>query len=69
MRIRGVEVAGGLEELKGRVFRIGHMGQVGCPELAATVAALERTLKALGVNVKLGQGLTVLQETLAKRGI
>lgn len=69
MRARGVEVAGGLGELKGKIFRIGHMGQVGYPELAATIAALERTLKALGVNVKLGQGLTALQETLARHGV
>ncbi len=66
MRARGVEIAGGLGELRGRIFRIGHMGQVGYNELVATIAALERSLKALGVDVKLGQGLTALQETLAK---
>jgi aspartate aminotransferase-like enzyme len=69
MRARGVEIAGGLGELKGRIFRIGHMGQVGYNELAATIAALERSLKALGADVKLGQGLTALQETLAKHNL
>lgn len=69
MRMRGIEPAGGLGELRGKIFRIGHMGQVGYTELAATIAALERTLASLGYKVKLGTGLAALQEVLAKYGV
>lgn len=43
----GVEVAGGQGPLKGRIFRIGHLGWVHREELEQTMAALERTLKSV----------------------
>ncbi len=64
MRKRGIEIAGGLGELKGKIFRIGHMGEVSSIEVTATIAALERSLRALGYNVALGSGLKAAQERL-----
>ncbi|ABM81409.1 pyridoxal-phosphate-dependent aminotransferase family protein [Hyperthermus butylicus] len=69
MRARGIEIAGGLGELKGRIFRIGHMGQTGYTDIAATIAALERTLKSLGYDLELGSGLRALQEKLHEHGV
>ena len=66
---RGVEVAGGLGELKGRIFRVGHMGQVDAVELAAAVAAIERALKELGYGVELGAGVSALQSILWEHGL
>lgn len=65
MRKRGIEIAGGLGELKGKIFRIGHMGQVGYNELIATIAALERSFTALGYRVELGRALAKMQSILA----
>ena len=37
----GIEMAGGQDHLKGKIFRIGNMGAVGAPEILATLAATE----------------------------
>ncbi len=65
---RGVELAGGLGELKGKIFRIGHMGQVDASELVAAIAALERSLRELGYSVELGSGLSAFQALLWEQG-
>ena len=69
MRLRGVEIAGGLGELKGRILRIGHMGEVDANDVIATLAALERSLKALGIKVKLGLSVEAAQEVLSYYGL
>lgn len=43
-----VLVAGGMGELKGKIFRIGCMGMVSEHEVSATLEALENALKELG---------------------
>jgi aspartate aminotransferase-like enzyme len=44
----GIEIAGGQDHLKGKIFRIGHMGAVGVPEILATLAAVEFALGKAG---------------------
>ena len=44
----GIEIAGGQEHLKGRIFRIGTMGSVGAQEILATVAAVQCALRKSG---------------------
>jgi aspartate aminotransferase-like enzyme len=48
----GIEMAGGQDHLKGKIFRIGNMGAVGAPEILATLAATEYSLKKSGYKVK-----------------
>ena len=64
MRKRNIEIAGGLGELKGKIFRIGHMGEVTANDIIAIIAALERTLLKLGYEIKLGTGILAVQEKL-----
>ncbi len=45
----GIEIAGGQDHLKGKIFRIGTMGGVGAQEILATLAAVQFTLKKFGV--------------------
>ena len=47
----GVVIAGGQERLEGKVIRVGHLGYVHEPEIAACMDALERQLVALGYRV------------------
>ncbi|MEB3774400.1 MAG: alanine--glyoxylate aminotransferase family protein [Desulfurococcales archaeon] len=61
----GVELAGGLGSLKGRVFRIGHMGQASSGDIIATLAVVERALYRLGYSIELGTGLREVQKVLA----
>lgn len=48
----GIEIAGGQDSLKGKIFRIGSMGAVSAPEILATLAAVEHGLRTLGYPVK-----------------
>jgi aspartate aminotransferase-like enzyme len=44
----GVIVAGGQERLEGQIIRVGHMGWVHEPDIAAAMDALARQLELLG---------------------
>lgn len=44
----GIEIAGGQDQLKGKIFRIGHLGAVGPPEILATLSAVEFALGKAG---------------------
>ena len=48
----GVVVAGGLAQTLGRVFRMGHMGNLSADQVLLALEAMEKTLKALGSDVK-----------------
>lgn len=64
MKKHGVVVAGTLGPLKGKGFRVGHMGNVSQNDIFATVAAIESTLKRLGCKVETGKGVAAAQEKL-----
>lgn len=68
MMNRNIVIAGGLSELAGKIFRVGHMGEVNANDILSTIAALERSLKKLGYPVKLGDGVSAAQEVLSKSG-
>jgi alanine-glyoxylate transaminase/serine-glyoxylate transaminase/serine-pyruvate transaminase len=55
----------GLGEVKGRVFRIGHLGSVNEMDLLGGLAGVEMMLKEVGVSLTLGSGLAAAQEFLA----
>jgi aspartate aminotransferase-like enzyme len=44
----GIVIAGGQDALKGRIFRIGHMGAVGAPEILGTLGAVQAVMHRLG---------------------
>ncbi|HVL47703.1 MAG TPA: alanine--glyoxylate aminotransferase family protein [Candidatus Thermoplasmatota archaeon] len=50
----GVVIGGGQDEVKGKIFRIGHMGTVSHVEIAGAFMAIEKTLAAMGASVKKG---------------
>ena len=62
----GMQIAGGQDQLKGKIIRIGHMGYIDNGDALAIIGALELTLKGLGHSVKLGAGLQAAQEVFAK---
>lgn len=63
----GVTISPGYGELKGQLFRLGHMGpaQVHPTVLAAQLAVLERSLADLGYPVQLGAGVGAAMAALA----
>lgn len=60
----GASVAGGQEHLKGKLFRISHMGYVDPLDLVGLIAAIEYTLVDMGVDVPLGKGVAAAVKTL-----
>ncbi|WMM24517.1 alanine--glyoxylate aminotransferase family protein [Tissierella sp. MB52-C2] len=62
----GVVVAGGLAAYAGKMFRLGHMGNIDIHDMISTIAAIERALYRLGIEVELGKGVGVLMVELLK---
>jgi aspartate aminotransferase-like enzyme len=59
-----VIVAGGLGRLKGKVFRIGHMGNISYSQIEFAVDAVEKTLSELGYTFHPGSGVKAVKEVL-----
>ncbi|MEW6359036.1 MAG: alanine--glyoxylate aminotransferase family protein [Planctomycetota bacterium] len=61
----GIKIAGGQDKLKGKVFRISHMGYVDMFDVLTTLSALELTLAKLGHAVEPGIGVAAAQRVIA----
>ena len=53
----GVTIAGGQSELKGKIFRIAHMGYIEEFDIIAGISCLEKVLAQLGYKFSLGCGV------------
>ncbi|MBW8381233.1 MAG: alanine--glyoxylate aminotransferase family protein, partial [Youngiibacter sp.] len=60
----GVFVAGGLGAYAGRMFRLGHMGNIDMHDSVSAIAAIERTLYRLGKHTELGKGVGVFMKEM-----
>jgi aspartate aminotransferase-like enzyme len=61
-----ITIVGGQDQLRGKVFRLAHMGYVDTFDVVTMVAAVELVLHRLGHAVELGAGVRAAQEVLAK---
>jgi len=59
-----IMIAEGQQHLKGKIFRIGHMGYVDCYDLLRTISALEFSLKKVGFSMELGAGVAAAQQSI-----
>jgi serine---pyruvate transaminase len=66
MREKGIWIAGGQAQAKGKIFRIAHMGFIDEQDLLGTLGALEMVLNNLGYKVAPGAGLKAAQEVLSQ---
>jgi len=66
MARHGIVVAGGLGQLRGKIFRMGHMGNVSPNDLVATIGAVEASLSQLGYSFEVGAGAGAALESLGK---
>ncbi len=60
----GCSVAGGQDDLKGKAFRVSHMGYVDPFDTIALVAAIEFALVDSGVDVQVGAGVAAATQIL-----
>jgi aspartate aminotransferase-like enzyme len=62
----GAIIANGQGEMKGRIFRIAHLGYFDAADLFAVIAELELILYANGIPVTLGSGVAAVQRVYAE---
>lgn len=62
----GITAAGGQDHLKGKIFRISHMGYCDKFDVIIAIAATEMVLKGMGYNGELGSGLRKAEELFIK---
>jgi len=60
----GVTIAGGQDDLKGKIFRLGHCGWVNDLDQVLMIAALERGLVEIGMDIEVGAGVAAAQRSL-----
>jgi aspartate aminotransferase-like enzyme len=60
----GVTMAGGQDHLKGKIFRIAHLGYVDTFDVIIAVAAVEMALKKFGHKVAQGKGVAAAEKIL-----
>jgi aspartate aminotransferase-like enzyme len=65
----GITIAGGQNQLKGKIARIAHCGYFGAFDIVTTVAAFEMTLRELGYELELGAGVAAAQRTFLEAGV
>ncbi|MFQ5520354.1 MAG: pyridoxal-phosphate-dependent aminotransferase family protein [Candidatus Methylomirabilia bacterium] len=64
-RTLGLSLGVGLGAVKGKVFRMGHLGSLNELELLGGLAGVELTLKSFGVPLEPGAGLAAAQRYLS----
>ncbi|MBI1983243.1 MAG: alanine--glyoxylate aminotransferase family protein, partial [Acidobacteria bacterium] len=63
----GAIVANGQGSMKGKIFRLAHLGYYDAADLFAVLAALEIVLLKVGHKVELGSGVRAAQEVYLER--
>ena len=66
-RTHNITIAGGQGSMKGKIFRLGHMGYAAEFDVITALAALEQILAELGQPVDFGAGLRGAQKVFAER--
>ena len=61
----GVKLAGGQGPLKGKIFRIAHMGMLDELDVLSAIAAIELVLVEMGQPVQLGCGVAAASRVIA----
>lgn len=62
----GVIIAGGLGAYKGKMFRVGHMGNIDTNDIVAVLGAIERVLARFGKLPKYGTAVGTYMEEISK---
>jgi aspartate aminotransferase-like enzyme len=58
----GITIAGGQGDLKGKIFRLGHIGYFDVFDITTALAAVELTLTELGADLERGVAVTAALE-------
>jgi aspartate aminotransferase-like enzyme len=58
----GVIIAGGQDRLKGKIFRVAHLGWMDDFDIIVAVSSIEMMLKEMGFDIVLGRGVAKAEE-------
>lgn len=64
-----LEIGGGLQQLKGQIFRIGHLGSIHHLEIYAIMGAVEMMLSQMGFPLTLGSTAEAVERTFLSHGM
>jgi aspartate aminotransferase-like enzyme len=64
-----ITIAGGQNQLKGKIVRIAHCGYFGAFDILTAIGALEMALSELGHDVELGAGVAAAQRVFLEAGV
>ena len=65
----GITIAGGQNQLKGKIARVAHCGYYGAFDIITTISAFEMVLSELGADVELGAGVAAAQRVFLEAGV
>ncbi|MGZ3408115.1 MAG: alanine--glyoxylate aminotransferase family protein, partial [Polyangia bacterium] len=60
----GVAITGGQDAVKGKIFRVAHLGYFDTFDILTSVAAIEMALSDLGVKITHGAGIAAAEAVL-----
>ena len=63
---KGVSIAGGQAHLKGKIFRLAHMGYMDRFDIFQMISAVEVELREMGYELQLGKGVQAAEEAFLK---
>ncbi|MBU1084417.1 MAG: alanine--glyoxylate aminotransferase family protein [Candidatus Omnitrophota bacterium] len=61
---QGITIAGGQGHLKGKIFRVAHLGYMDGYDVITAISAVEIVLSQLGYDIKMGKGAAEAQSLL-----
>ena len=67
-KTHGYKLADGQDSMKGKIWRLSHMGYTDAFEVLGALAALELTLAKMGVPLEGGAGVAAFQKQLVAEG-
>jgi len=62
----GIQIANGQQHLKGKIFRIGHIGYYDVFDIATALGAVELVLADLGAEIERGAAVTKALDVYAE---
>ena len=62
----GITVAGGLAQYAGRMFRLGHMGNIDMNDEVAVLGVIERALASCGRDIEFGRSIGIYLSEMSK---
>jgi aspartate aminotransferase-like enzyme len=65
----GVTIAGGQADMKGKIFRVSHLGYLSKFDVIIALSAIEMILKKLGYDVEYGKAVKAAEEVFDREGV